>query len=55
MHVPYIFKNIIILARHIFPVLYIGSSTCTSDTHRAPFHRNKERDGNNESNHDDKK
>ena len=47
MHVSYILKNIIILARHIFPVLYIGASTFTSDTHRALFQRNKERDGSN--------
>jgi len=55
MHVPYILKNIIILARRIFPVLYIGASTFTSDIHRAPFHRNKERDGSNESDPDDRK
>ena len=55
MRVPYILKNIIILARHIFSVLYIGASTFTSDTHRAPFHRNKKRNGSNESNPDNKK
>jgi len=51
----YILKNIIILAHRIFPVSYIGASTFTSDTRRAPSHRNKERDGSNKSNPDNKK
>ena len=55
MNVLYILKNIIILVCHIFPVLYMGASIFTSDTHRAPSHCNKERDGSNKSNPANKK
>ena len=55
MYVLHTIKSIIILARHIFSVLYIDASIFTSDTHREPFHRNKDHDGSNEINPEDKK
>ena len=55
MYVLYTLKDIIILAHHIFPVLYIVACIFTSDTQRKTFHRNKNDDGSNERNPDDKK